>query len=421
MRLLFSIFCVSLLAAGQSYAINWDDGGRSLDAPLDTTDDHTWNNPENWGSNASPFDDEIPAVGASDNNAFLNFTDPEIIVDAVAPALSKVFLACRDDGRPVDERGGEKMSCLNQRTQLSIVEGGEMNVEWIRTGAFGAGHTVLEMSGNARVNAEGGLQSNSRNTLDPAAFLNELSSEISLTGNAVYHTGNRLEIVSDEVTGIIAGPGQTVINLSGDAQLIAPGGILTGGDGPALGPSMPLLDPDLPREGNNRYDDFSFEINISDNATLAVLADEVDDLLADIYLGSGLIKGDGITHQLVPDGIELTERDADGLFSVVEIADARVFFVESTGLAEDFNGNGTVDFADFVMFSNVFGQDVPPGDPKFDLDMNGNIGFSDFVTFSVAFGNSANVASVPEPTGLTSVCLGLFTLLSMLKRKALRN
>ena len=73
------------------------------------------------------------------------------------------------------------------------------------------------------------------------------------------------------------------------------------------------------------------------------------------------------------------------------------------------------------MFSNVFGQDVPPGELKFDLDMNGNIGFSDFVTFSIAFGNSANMESVPEPTGLTSVCLGLFTLLSMLKRKAIRN
>ena len=56
----------------------------------------------------------------------------------------------------------------------------------------------------------------------------------------------------------------------------------------------------------------------------------------------------------------------------------------------DFNGNGTVDFTDFLLFAAGFGASL--GDPKFDsaldLDSDGPIGFSDFLIFALAFGQA---------------------------------
>lgn len=77
----------------------------------------------------------------------------------------------------------------------------------------------------------------------------------------------------------------------------------------------------------------------------------------------------------------------------------------------DFDGDGTVNFADFVMFSNVFGQSVPPADVAFDLNMNGEVDFADFVQFSNAFGQPAEISSVPEPHGFVMAALGLLVIL----------
>ncbi len=56
----------------------------------------------------------------------------------------------------------------------------------------------------------------------------------------------------------------------------------------------------------------------------------------------------------------------------------------------DFNGDGIVNFSDFVEFARAFGaqESTPNYDAKFDLDSNGQIGFSDFVIFAASFGKS---------------------------------
>ena len=56
----------------------------------------------------------------------------------------------------------------------------------------------------------------------------------------------------------------------------------------------------------------------------------------------------------------------------------------------DFDGDGTVGFADFVQFAAKFGlsQGDDGFDARFDLDGNGAVGFSDFVIFAGAFGKS---------------------------------
>ena len=47
----------------------------------------------------------------------------------------------------------------------------------------------------------------------------------------------------------------------------------------------------------------------------------------------------------------------------------------------DFNGDGAVDFADFVLFAQGFGST----DMRFDLDGDGNVGFADFIVFVGAY------------------------------------
>jgi hypothetical protein len=69
----------------------------------------------------------------------------------------------------------------------------------------------------------------------------------------------------------------------------------------------------------------------------------------------------------------------------------------------DLNGNGTVDFPDFIAFAYAFG--AATGDPNFnaqaDLNGNGKIDFPDFLVFANAFGGPAPTkrAGLAKPVG----------------------
>ena len=63
----------------------------------------------------------------------------------------------------------------------------------------------------------------------------------------------------------------------------------------------------------------------------------------------------------------------------------------------DFDGNGTVDFTDFLTFVQGFGKSSGQADfnEKLDLDGNGTIDFSDFLLFVNAFGESSSPTTPP--------------------------
>ena len=67
----------------------------------------------------------------------------------------------------------------------------------------------------------------------------------------------------------------------------------------------------------------------------------------------------------------------------------------------DFNGDGVVNFADFLAFAGHFGtrQDDGRYDAKYDLDSDGAIGFGDFLIFSSSFGKEV---STPNNGGSTT-------------------
>jgi hypothetical protein len=67
----------------------------------------------------------------------------------------------------------------------------------------------------------------------------------------------------------------------------------------------------------------------------------------------------------------------------------------STGagsLTADFDGSGTVDFADFIAFVSHFGARSGDAayDVDFDLDGSGAVDFTDFLSFAAQFGSSSN-------------------------------
>jgi hypothetical protein len=66
----------------------------------------------------------------------------------------------------------------------------------------------------------------------------------------------------------------------------------------------------------------------------------------------------------------------------------------------DVDGNGTVEFADFVVLSANYGNSV--ADQTFgDIDCNGTVEFADFVVLSANYGSTVGgAASVPEPASL---------------------
>jgi|GEM_PF-3525379 len=82
----------------------------------------------------------------------------------------------------------------------------------------------------------------------------------------------------------------------------------------------------------------------------------------------------------------------------------------------DLDGNGAVEFADFLIMSANFGTAVADH-TEGDIDCNGTVEFADFLVLSNAFGTAAGTSAVPEPS---SVMLMLLGLLAMARLRHLR-
>jgi hypothetical protein len=60
----------------------------------------------------------------------------------------------------------------------------------------------------------------------------------------------------------------------------------------------------------------------------------------------------------------------------------------------DFDGSGSVDFPDFILFVGSFGKDAEGTNAQYDLDSSGGtIDFQDFLTFAAAFGQPTDTGS----------------------------
>ena len=98
-----------------------------------------------------------------------------------------------------------------------------------------------------------------------------------------------------------------------------------------------------------------------------------------------------------------------GVVSIQAIDD---FFGFCDG-SPDIDGNGAVEFSDFLVFSATFGQSgvsLPA-----DIDCSGTVDFTDFLLISNSFGQSVATSSVPEPNA-TALAFSFFVLASLGRR-----
>ncbi len=134
---------------------------------------------------------------------------------------------------------------------------------------------------------------------------------------------------------------------------------------------------------------------------------------------AGLIEAPGLFVQ--------PEADCNG-DGVVDIFDANctpdeqlddfLASLDPPSLRGDADGDGEVQFSDFVILSENFGSPGEYTDADFDKD--GEVQFGDFVILAESFGQSGTggiAAAVPEPAGLASCLVGAMCLLSLLRRR----
>ena len=78
------------------------------------------------------------------------------------------------------------------------------------------------------------------------------------------------------------------------------------------------------------------------------------------------------------------------LLSMLSVVLSSSLLQAQTATEADFNGNGKVDFPDFIEFAQAFGS----SQAKYDLDGNGTVDFPDFLAFARFFGQ--DVQDIPQ-------------------------
>ena len=98
----------------------------------------------------------------------------------------------------------------------------------------------------------------------------------------------------------------------------------------------------------------------------------------------------------------LTKWFACGTLTLVALAFTGIDFVYAQTAADaDFDGDGTIEFSDFLAFAGKFGTAHGDGryEAKYDLNGDGQVGFSDFLTFAGFFGRTVPPTQAPASDG----------------------
>jgi hypothetical protein len=176
----------------------------------------------------------------------------------------------------------------------------------------------------------------------------------------------------------------------------------------------PLLSADLVAEVPVRESGWEFDVNPADGTADSFVLENPDaDVVTTVLDVEGQVfhvnalgeVNEGDSFQiLVADSITGTPTIATEGWSFDAATGSVVFGAGSAcvaGSQGDLDGNGTVEFADFLVLSANFGNEVG-SHTEGDIDCSGDVAFADFLIMSANFGSAvgADTAAVPEPSGL---------------------
>jgi hypothetical protein len=185
--------------------------------------------------------------------------------------------------------------------------------------------------------------------------------------------------------------------------------------GSALGENDVVLSDGEPHHVLAQYDSSSGEMAIYVDGTKRwSFAQPAGSLIASGggasgYIGSvnGAENFTGVIDELAIWSRALSQMEIDS--HVARALAGMSYFATSTGpVAGDYNGNGSVDAADYVVWRKAFGQGVAPGTGA-DGDGDGMIGMGDYDFWKGRFGNTSGtgngsaIGAVPEPGSLALV------------------
>lgn len=119
--------------------------------------------------------------------------------------------------------------------------------------------------------------------------------------------------------------------------------------------------------------------------------------------------------ELAAAGDEFSGHLANGLFGTVSVGSDQLSLTSTQAIAGDVDGNGKVEFADFLVLSDAFGGEGTWTDG--DFDGNGKVEFADFLGLSTNFGVQARAETVPEPCGFWLGGLAVISLLQVRRRR----
>jgi hypothetical protein len=147
--------------------------------------------------------------------------------------------------------------------------------------------------------------------------------------------------------------------------------------------------------------------NVTGNATLSGLLDVV---LEPSYVPSGSYTLLTASGTLTTAGLSLDASDT-GMFTLATVGNSLVLTAGTAAVPGDYNGNGSVDAADYVLWRNG-------GPLQNEVDTPGTVNEADYTAWRARFGNTAGSgaaigaasSAVPEPTTLgfagLAACMG---------------
>ena len=239
--------------------------------------------------------------------------------------------------------------------------------------------------------------------------------------------GTRGEII--RITGHVAND----VNIPGKHQLIAPktrfSFTTAGGGGGDFAPRTVTIDGRSIPVGSSPLEASGF---FSGRGLIAILSqpamasgsvdlnlqlglrDPVTELLTHSLDGSL----SGVVHMNLIEPVILDPRAFEIAFTQYRLGKAARCETNSMG---DLDGNGIVEFADFLVLSANFGNPVL-NHGQGDVDCDGTVEFADFLTLSANFGTKPRTGElVPEPSAFTSSALVLFALSGCPRRRQRRS